>query len=72
MMDNIIQMEKISDILERYDDLDTFYDCLYEIYVLIGVAKGVDDVNNGRGMTLEESRERMMKRFENYNTRYGS
>ncbi len=72
MMEEIIQMEKISDLLERSDDLETFYDCLYEIYVLIGVAKGIDDVNNDRGMSIEESKERMMQKIENYSTRYGS
>lgn len=70
-MESIIQMEKISDILERYDDLKTYYDCLYEIYVLIGVAKGVDDVNNGRGMPLKEYRKEREKLYERYNRRFG-
>jgi len=27
---------------------------LYDLYLLIGIAKGIDDIKNGRGITLEE------------------
>lgn len=67
-----IKMEKIVNLLNNSKDSETFLDLLYDLYLFIGIAKGVDDVRNGRGMTLEESRERMMQKYETYNTRYGS
>lgn len=68
-----ISMEKISELLKKAPTDDgTFYGALYDLYLLIGIAKGMDDIKNGRGMTLEESKERMMRKYENYNRRYGS
>lgn len=68
-----VQMGKIVKLLENAPaDDGTLYSSIYDLYVFIGLAKGVDDMRNGRGMTLEESRERMMKKYANYNTRYGS
>ena len=50
-----IKIDKISELLRkcRSDD-GTFLDSLYNIYLFIGITKGVDDIRNGRGMTLEE------------------
>lgn len=68
-----IQMEKISTLLKKAPTDDgTFYGSLYDLYVFIGLVKSADDIRNGRGMTIEESRERIIKKYENYNTRYGS
>lgn len=68
-----VQMGKIVKLLENAPTDDgTLYSSIYDLYVFIGLAKGVDDMRNGRGMTLEESRKRMMKKYANYNTRYGS
>lgn len=68
-----IQMEKISELLKKAPTDDgTFYGSLYDLYVFIGLVKSADDIRNGRGMTIEESRERIMKKYENSNTRYGS
>ena len=68
-----VQIGKIVKLLENAPTDDgTLYSSIYDLCVFIGLAKGVDDMRNGRGMTLEESRERMMKKYANYNTRYGS
>lgn len=67
-----VNLDKIVDLLKNSEDDGTFLDSLYDLYFFIGITKGVDDIRNGRGMTLEESRERMLKKYENYNTRYGS
>lgn len=67
-----IQLDTIVNLLKNSEDDGTFLDSLYDLYFFIGVTKGVDDIRNGRGMTLEESRERMMRKYESYNTRYGS
>lgn len=47
-------MEKIVDLLKNPKDDGTFLDSLYDLYFFIGIAKGLDDARNGRGMTLEE------------------
>jgi len=68
-----IKMEKIVKLLENAPTDDgTLYSSVYDLYVFIGLSKGVNDMNNGRGMTLEESRERMMRKYANYSARYGS
>ena len=45
---------------------------IYNLYLFINVTKSVNDINNGNVMTLEESKERMIKKYESYNARYGS
>lgn len=68
-----ISIEKISELLKKAKTDDgTLYSAIYDLYVLIGISKGINDINNEKGMTLEESRERMMRKYENYSTRYGS
>lgn len=67
-----VSIEKIIDILKKSEDDGTFYDSLYNLYILIGITKGIDDVRNGREMTIEESRERMMLKYETYTAKYGS
>ena len=72
-MDEKIDIGKIDELLENTPTDDgTFYGVLYDLYFFIGILKGIDDANNGREMTLEESRERMMYKYANYNARYGS
>ena len=65
-------MEKIINLLKNSEDDGTFLDSIYDLYFFIGIAKGMDDARNGRGMTIEESRERVMEKYETYNKRYGS
>ena len=67
-----IEMEKIFNLLKICEDDGSFLDSIYNLYLFIGIAKGVDDVKNGRGMTLKESKERLMKKYETYNTKYSS
>ena len=54
-----IQMEKIIELLKKSEDDGTFYGSIYNLYLLIGIAKGVDDIRNGRGVTLEELHKEM-------------
>ena len=70
---DIPKMDKICELLKKSKTDDgTFLDALYNLYVFIGMTKGVEDIRNGRYMTLEESKERMRKKYESYNARYGS
>ncbi len=73
MVKEDIKIELISELLKKSKSDDgTFLDALYNLYLFIGITKGVDDIKNGNGMTIEESRERIMQKYENYNKRYGS
>ena len=48
-----ISIGKISELLKNAPTDDgTFYGCLYDLYVFIGIVKGVSDINNGNGITL--------------------
>mgnify|MGYP006988890539 CR=1 FL=1 len=67
------ELEPISVLLKKSKTDDgTFIDALYNLYFFIQLYKSNDDLKNGRYMTLEESKERMRKKYESYNARYGS
>lgn len=72
MKNESIEMDKIINLLKKSEDDGTFIDTIYDLYVLMGIAKGIDDSRNGMGMTVKESRERMMKKYDTYYTKYGS
>ena len=52
-------------------DDGTFYGCLYDLYVFIGIVKGVSDINNGNGITLEELEKEREALYENYSRNFG-
>ena len=67
-----IKLEKIVNLLEKNsEENDTLYDNIYNLYVLIGIAKGVDDMRNGKGMTLEEFNKEREELYEHYSRRFG-
>lgn len=43
---------------------DSLYDFLYDMVLFIGLKKSVEDIKNGRVMTIEESKERMKAAYE--------
>ena len=49
-----ISIGKISDLLRKSNDDGTFLDSLYDLYFFIGITKGINDMNNGNGITLDE------------------
>lgn len=66
-------LQKISELLKQSKSDDgTFLDALYNLYLFIGITKSMDDIKNGNVMTVEESKERMMQKYESYSARYGS
>ena len=68
-----IKIEKISELLKKAPTGDgTFYGSLYDLYFFIEITKGILDINNNKGISLEESRERMIQKYENYNRKLGS
>lgn len=66
-----IEMKKIVDLLKEKEDNGTFYDTLYDLYVLLGIAKGVDNIRNGQGISLEEFNKEMEELHESYSRRFG-
>ena len=67
-----IKLEKIVQLLEQNpQENNTLYDNIYNLYVLIGIAKGVNDIRNGRGMTLEEFNKEREELYEHYSRRFG-
>lgn len=66
-----ITTEKIVELLKKSEDDGTFYGSIYNLYFLIGIAKGVDDIRNGRGITLEEFNKEMEALHEGYSRRFG-
>lgn len=66
-----IKLDKIVDLLKNSEDDGTFLDSLYDLYFFIGITKGVDDIRNGRGVTLEEFNKEMEALHESYNRRLG-
>ena len=66
-------LDKISELLRKSKSDDgTFLDALYNLYLFIGITKSINDIKTGNVMTIEESRERMMQKYESYSARYGS
>ena len=52
-----IEIEKISELLKKAETDDgTFYGALYDLKILIGIAIGINQINNGNFITLEEFR----------------
>ena len=66
-----IKMEKIVDLLKKSEKNDTFFDSLYNLYVLIGIAKGVNEMNQGNGISLEDFLAEREALYENYSRKFG-
>ena len=67
-----IEIEKISELLKKAQTDDgTFYGSLYDLYVLIGIAQGVNSINHGNGISLENLRKEREALYESYSRRFG-
>ena len=44
---------------------DTLSDFIYNLVFFISLKESEDDIKNGRVMTIEESKERLMKKYGN-------
>ena len=64
------EMEKIINLLKNSEDDGTFLDSIYDLYFFIGIARGLDDARNGRGITIEEYEKEMEARYESDNRRF--
>ena len=67
-----IEFDKITKLLENTPTDDgTFYGVLYDLYLFIGLAKGVDDIRNGRGISLEEFSKEMEELHASITRKFG-
>lgn len=66
-----IKIEKIVDLLKKSKGNKTFYDSLYNLYVLLGIAKGVNEMNQEKGISLEDFLTERGALYESYNRKSG-
>jgi len=67
-----IPLEKITELLKNAPTDDgTFYSSLYDLYVFIQLTKSVDNIKNGRTITLEELDKEMEALYESSSRRFG-
>ena len=48
---------------------NTLYDFIYDLVFFAELQESEDDIRNGRAMTIEESKERLMQKYGNLNIR---
>lgn len=46
---------------------NTLYDFIYNLVFFISLKESEEDIKNGRVMTIEESKERLMQEYEHLN-----
>ena len=66
-----IELEKLSELLKKAPTDDgTLYGSLYDLYVLISIAKGVNSINNEKGTSIESLIKEREALYERYNRRF--
>ena len=61
-------MEFMKKILNQINAQEnTLYDFIYNLVLLTSLAESEDDIQNGRVMTIENSKERLMQKYGNLN-----
>lgn len=70
IVDDIPTKNVIDLFIDSKDD-GTFYSNVYNLYVIIGIVKGIDNVKNGNCITLEDFEKEMEALYGNYNRRFG-
>ena len=66
-----VKLDSIAELLRNSEDDETFLDSLYDLYFFISITKGVDDIRNGRGVTLSELHEEMEAIYESTSRKIG-
>ena len=66
-----IKMEKIVDLLKKSKGNETFSDYIYNLYVLIGIAKGVNEMNQEKGTPIEDVLAEREALYENHSRKFG-
>ena len=66
-----IEIGKIKELLKNAEDNGSFYDSLYELYVILGIKKGVQDIKNGNCITLQQFNAEREALYESASRRFG-
>lgn len=66
-----IKIEGIIDLLKKSNENETFFDSLYNLYVLLGIAKGVNEMNKREGIPLEDFISEREALYENHSRKFG-
>ncbi len=66
-----IKIEKIVDLLKNSKKNKTFYDSIYNLYVLLDIAKGVNEMNKESGIPLEDFLAEREALYESYSRKFG-
>ena len=66
-----IKIEKIVDLLKNSKKNKTFYDSIYNLYVLLDIAKGVNEMNQESGIPLEDFLAEREALYESYSRKFG-
>lgn len=66
-----IKMERIVDLLKKSKENETFFDSLYNLYVLVSISKGVNEMNQGKGIPLEDFLAEREALYESYSRKFG-
>ena len=61
-----IKIGRIVDLLKEGEENESFYDVLYNLYVLLGVSKGVGEMNKFEGTLLDEFLAEREALYESY------
>lgn len=67
-----VKTDSICELLKKCKvDDGTFSESLYNLYLCIGIAKGMNDIRKGKGTSLEEFKKEREALYERYRRRYG-
>ena len=66
-----ISIGKIVDLLKNSKENKTFFFFFYNLYVLISIAKGVNEMNQGKGTPIEDFLAEREALYEAYNRKFG-
>lgn len=68
----INEKQEILATVNTLPDNTTWDDAVYTLYLHSKLQKSKDDIKNGRVMSIEESKEKMRKKYANFHVKWGS
>lgn len=66
-----IKIERIVDLLKKSEENESFYDVLYNLYVLLSISKGVNEMNKNEGTPLDDFLAEREALYESYSRKFG-
>ena len=67
-----VKIDSICELLKKCEvDDGTFSESLYNLYLFIGLTKGIDDIRNGRSTPLKDVKTEMEALYERTSRKFG-